>query len=687
MRVLLSWLREYVDLPFGVDELAERLQMLGLGHESVQRVGDDAVMDLEIPANRGDLMSHLGVAREVAAATRSTIRFPAGAVPAPPIAASESVRVDVQAPELCPRFTAVLIADVRVGPSPEWVARRLEACGVRSINNVVDVTNYVMLEMGQPMHVFDYDRLRGGRLVVRRAHPGERLTTLDGVDRELDPQTLVVADAERASGVAGIIGGGESEINSVTRRVLLEAASWNPPMIRRTSRRLGVRTESSSRFERGIDTGGVLTASARAVRLILETAGGRVLEGTLDVYPAPEVARVVELRWSSVAGLVGLDVSMEEGIVILRSLGFSVQGSERTLRVTVPSFRRDVEREEDLVEEVARHYGYEKIPETMPLEITAQGTRVLALEAEDAARNALVRAGLIEALTISLTNPSALDSLGLPGDHPWRQAVRIVNPLVEDHTHLRTTLLPGLLNVAKVNASRSVTDVQVFEIGRTFHPAPEGVTERRGLAILMMGRVHRGGWNTPPETAAVTYYHLKGAIEALLEELHIAGPAFVAGSSPWLHPGRAAHLTLGTKVIGTLGELHPGVAAGYDLPGAVYVADLDLDALLKATVLRPQYVPLPRFPSVRRDIATIVPQGVPAAQVAETIQDAGGGLLESAELFDVYTGAPVPAGHRNLAYALSFRSPERTLSAEEVDAVLTRITQALEKRLRAKIRE
>ena len=687
MKVLLSWLREYVDIPYSGDELLDRLPMLGLGIEGAERAGEDAVFDLEIAANRGDLMSVLGVARELAAAARTRVRSPVVRLTESGAPIGELTRVDVTDHTLCPRFTARLLVDARVGPSPAWLARRLESCGIRSVNNIVDVTNYVMLEMGQPMHAFDYDRLAGGRLVVRLAQPGERLTTLDGVERILDAETLVVADAERAAGVAGIIGGADAEIGPQTRRVLLEAASWHPAMIRRTSRRLGVRTESSARFERGTDIDGILAVQNRAIALMQELAGGRILRGVIDRYPRPLPVRTVTLRWSSVARLLGMEVPEEEGRAILTSLGFAVAGRRGTVRITVPSFRRDIEREEDLIEEVARHYGYDRIPATLPMEATAQGALAPSLVAEDAVRGALVRAGLVEALTVSLTAPAVLEAFRLPPDHPWRRMVPLRNPLVEDHTHLRTTLVPGLLHVARVNTSRGSAEVQIFEIGHVFHQEEGGVAERLRLGVLMMGTVLEGRWNLPAEAGTITYFHLKGILEALLAELRVAGAAFSAAPVTWLHPGRAAQLTVWDTVIGTLGELHPEVAARYDLPPAVYVADVDLHQLLAGAVLAPRFAPLARFPAVRRDVALVLAEGIPASQVEEIIRTSGGPWLEVVELFDVYTGAPVPTGHRSLAYALTFRSPERTLAAEEVEAVVGAIRRALEQRLRAKIRE
>ncbi|MBI2972919.1 MAG: phenylalanine--tRNA ligase subunit beta, partial [Armatimonadetes bacterium] len=645
MKVLVSWLREYVDIPYSIDELEERFSWLGLGVEGVERTGrDDAVFDLEIAANRGELMSHLGVARELAAAARTSVRPPAGVPVEEAVPAMELARVHVDDRELCPRFTARMILEVKVGPSPAWLAGRLEACGIRSINNIVDVTNYVMLETGQPMHAFDHDRLQDGRLIVRQAHRGEPLVTLDGVERQLDPQTLVVADGARATSIAGIIGGASSEITSSTHRVLLEAAVWQPAMIRRTSKRLGVRTESSARFERGVDYAGVPAASTRAIRLIQELAGGRVLRGLVDINVGEVPLRQVQLRWPSVSRLLGMDVPMDEGVAILRSLGFSVKVAERIARVVVPSYRRDVEREEDLVEEVARHYGYDRIPETMPVEITAQGSWAPSIEAERAVRDALIRVGLTEVLTVSLTSPAALDALRLPQGHPYRNVVPIRNPMVEDHVQLRTTLLPGLLHVAGANTSHRVTDIQVFEVGRTFHPDGEGAHERRALGVLMTGTQMRGTWNLPSEAVTVMYHSLKGAIESLLGELRVPGAACQPSQRPWLHPGRAASLDIAGETIGTLGELHPEVIRQLDLPAGTCVAEVNLDALLARAVLQPRFAPLPRFPSVRRDISLVVDAGVTAAQVEAVIRAAGGPLLEGVEVFDVYSGAPIPAG-------------------------------------------
>lgn len=686
MRILLSWLKDYIDVPWTVGELAERLPMLGLGGCTITQAGDDVVLDVEIAANRGDLMNVVGVARELAAATRGTIRFPKVELVEDRTPASDLVKVEITAPELAPRFTARMIVDVKVAPSPGWMVRRLEACGIRSINNIVDVTNYVMLEVGQPLHAFDYDQLRGGRIEVRRARPTERILTLDGIERQLDAETLVIADAERPVGIAGIIGGQDAEIGPTTRRVLLEAACFAPTNIRRTSKRLGVRTESSARFERGIDFDGVPKASARAIALMAEVGAGRILQGIVDRGSGARRPRSLELPWASVARLLGIDVPLQDGTAILRGLGFAVETYNHTIRVQVPSFRMDVEREEDVIEEVARHYGYEHIPESMPVEVVAQGSEAPALAADHQVRDILIRAGLTEVLTLSLTNPGSLDRLQLPDDHPWRAAVRIRNPLVEDHVQLRTSLVAGLLDVTRININRRVTDLQIFELGRTFHPASRTVAEHRRLALVLTGRLMHGAWSLPEALNSASYFHLKGAIETLLEELRIHGATFPPGTIPWLRPGHTAELHLAGAAVGALGELHPDVAAAFDLPAGVFVADLDADALLDAVDLRHQLTPLPRFPSVRRDLAVIVADTTPASDVVQVIAAEAGDLLESAELFDLYSGPPVPDRHRSLAYALSFRATNRTLDATDVEAVLQRIVRALQTRLRAEIR-
>lgn len=681
MRVSLEWLREFVPFDVALETLIERLHGIGLPVERVDHIGDDVVLDIEVTANRPDCMSVLGVAREVAVMLGRPLRIPKPKPVERAPAASERVAVEVADPEGCPRFTARVIEDVRIGPSPAWAQRRLEAAGVRPINCAVDITNYVMLELGQPMHAFDYDRIAGGRLIVRRADPGERLVTLDGVDRVLDPEVLVVADAARAVALAGIIGGSETEIGPGTTRVLLEAAYWNPPMIGRTARRLGIRTEASARFERGMDPAGPAAAQQRAAQLFTEWCGGRVLRGIVDVARASEPRPGIRLRPKRVAAVLGVDVPRPEIVRILRALGCSVAG-HAALEVQPPSFRPDIAREEDLIEEVARIHGYDRVPQTMPRGETTPGTIASALRIDGRVCEALARSGLTEVMSLTLV------SAEVASEEPG--AVVLQNPLIADQSALRTSLLPGLVSVLASNAARRVEDVQVFELGRVFRASRPGgrPEERRTLGIAAMGR-WRTGWNVPREQATVDFYHLKGIIETLLRELGVGGWAVEPWPAPtagW-HPGRSAVLRYDGGVIGRLGELHPDRGVAHRLPHRAYLAEVDLEAVLPAVVLLRAAPDLPRYPPVERDVAAVIPDHLPAATVEAAIRAAAGPLLEAVELFDVYTGPPVPAGHRNLAYRLRLRAADRTLAAEEAEEILRQVRIALQEQVGVRLRE
>lgn len=722
MRVPIEWLREFVDLD-GVpaETLVDRLPGAGLGVEAVEGTGDATVLDLEVTPNRPDCLSVLGVAREVALLLDRPLRSPEKAAGAAAglrrltrgvehsaaggarLTPDHRVMIRIEDPEGCPRFTASVVEGVWVGPSPAWMQRRLEASGVRTINNVVDVTNYVMLELGQPMHAFDYDLVAGRALTVRRARPGETLETLDGVTRALDGTMLVVADEGRAVSLAGIVGGRSTEINAKTTRVLLEAAYWDPPTIGRTARRLGIRTEASARFERGADPEAPPRAQARAAALLADLYGGRILRGLVDVYPRRVSPRVLRLRPERAAAVLGVEIPRDEVIRILRALGCTAEGA-RVLTVRAPTYRPDLVREEDLIEEVIRVYGYDRVPLTLPRGDTTPGVTAPSLAADRRVREALARCGLTEVLTLTLVTPeAAAEGGGTPA--------MLRNPLARDHAALRTSLLPGLIDVLATNAARRVDDVHVFELGRVFRGGGEEgrPEERRALGIAIMGR-WRTGWNVPEEHAVADLFHLRWILDALLGELHapahrVAPPA---EADRWWHPGRAAEVGIGGRVVARFGELHPARAAHYRLPHRAHLAEVDLDALYQIlagpasaparqaaagdVVPPPPIVPpgtyagLPRFPDVERDLAAVVSQDLPAAQVEEVIREAGGPLLVAVELFDVYTGPPVPPGHRNLAYRLRFRAPDRTLVAAEAEEILERVRIALRTRAGARLR-
>lgn len=734
MRVPLEWLREFVAVTEPADVLAERLPSIGLGVEAVDRVGEDAVLDLEVTSNRPDCMGLLGVAREVAIlfghplrlpteheSTFGVLRHPVRGAARPRPAGGRDARtvfpaawrvaIEIEDPQACPRFTASVIEDARVGPSPDWMQRRLEAAGIGAINNVVDVTNYVMLEFGQPMHAFDYSLIAGRRLIVRRARRSETLETLDGMTRSLDDSMLVVADGERAISLAGIIGGRATEISSGTTSVLLEAAYWNPVAIARTARRLGVRTDASSRFERGTDPEGPPRAQARAARLLAEVSGGRVVSSLADVYPTPVVPPVIHLRPERAAAVLGVDLSREEMARSLRALGCEIGGTSRALAVRVPTFRPDLVVEEDLIEEVVRLHGYDRVPPTLPRGETPPGAVAPALQADRRAREALTRCGLTEVVTLTLVTPDAAESGG-------GRPARLENPLVTDQAALRTSLLPGLLEVMATNASRRTSDVQVFELGRTFRSRGGGERpeERRTIGIALMGR-WRFGWNVPEDEALTDFFHLRWILDTLLGSLGAPGwkVSPPEDPDPWWHPGRVAEVGSGDRIVARFGELHPGRALPYRFPHRVYLAEVDLEALLESRQSLPElahrgegkstpkferefqsaarplvpvssYAGVPRYPDVERDLAIVVPTTRPAAQIEAIIRETAGSLLEAVELFDVYTGPPVPSGHRNLAYRLRMRAPDRTLTANEAEEIMERVRIALRTRAGAQIR-
>lgn len=703
MRISLEWLREYVDVDVPIETLVEHLHGLGLPVEQVESLGDDTVLDIELTANRPDCMSMLGVAREVALALGRPLRVPRPKPVEHPPAAAGRAAVEIADPEGCPRFTARVIEGVRVGPSPAWVQRRLEAAGVRAIANVVDITNYVMLELGQPMHAFDYDRVADHRLIVRRATAGERLVTLDGIERMLDPEILVVADARRAVALAGIIGGGDTEIGPATTRVLLEAAYWNPITIGRTARRLGLRTEASARFERGMDPEGPPLAQQRAAELVTEWCGGRVLRGIIDVSGRRPPRRSIRLRPQRAAAVLGVQVPGAQIVRILRGLGCTVAtpragrsagaaaGRGSALQVQPPSFRPDLSREEDLIEEVARIHGYDRIPATLPRGTTVPAAVVPALRIDARVREILTRLGVSEAMTLTLVSTAS----AAEGDGPVSV---LQNPLVADQSALRTSLMPGLVSILATHAARRVEDVQVFELGRVFHLSRDAlsqdarartaaaihganspVEERRSIGIAAMGR-WRTGWNVRFEDAAVDFYHVKGIVETLLRELGLDGWTVEALDvpGPWWHPGRSAVLRIHGRVVARFGELHPDLHAGDRLIHRAYLAEVDLESLSPQVVLTRPAPELPRYPSIERDIAAFVPDHLPVARIEATVRAAAGPLLEALDLFDVYSGPPVPPQHRNVAYRLRLRAPDRTLAAQEAEEIMQHVRIALQ---------
>jgi len=653
---------------------------------------DDWVLDIEITPNRPDALSVVGVAREVAALTGAPFRFPKVLVTEGEAEVSALAALDVQAPDLCPRFCARVITGLAVKPSPPWLAQRLRAVGLRPINNLVDVTNYIMWELGQPLHAFDLDTLAQHKVVVRRARPGERIKTLDGQERALGPDTALVCDPEHAVGIGGVMGGADSEVTASTTRVLLEAAYWDPGSIRRTSKGLGLSTDAAYRFERGGDIEAPPDVLARAAQLMADLGGGTVARGVLDAYPEARPHRRLNLRLARVDRVVGTSPSREEAVRILQALGFAVDASGDDVQVVVPSFRRDIQQEDDLVEEIVRIWGYDNIPLTL-----AGGGEVIpvkrppALRVARAMSRAMNAAGLFECVTWGFVDSDRLRRMG------WRDGSALIalqNPLSVERSTLRPSLVPGLLEVLAINANRQMPDGRIFEVGNVFAPhRPEDgdrpAHEELRLGIALTGLRAPRTWFTSGRDR-VDVQDAKGLAEAALAAAGLTDAetmTWPADQVPaFLEPGRVARLVRGETEFGWFGEVALAAREVFDLPGPVFVAELSVTALAALPPVLAKYEPLPRFPAVQRDLAIVVDGQVTAGEVEAAIRGMKLPLLTRLTLFDVYTGGQVGAGRRSLAWSLTFQAPDRTLTDAEVNRLHERIVAEIAKRFRAEIR-
>lgn len=652
---------------------------------------EEVVIGIETTPNRADCLGLVNLAREVAAITGAPLKLPeelscrpqgsaaanqeegsgAGRVTGSWPQVRERVSVTIAEPDLCFRYVAKIVTGVRVAPSPAWMQRRLEAAGLRPVNNIVDITNYVMLETGQPLHAFDYARLSGPEIIVRLARAGENIRTLDGVERELAPTMLVIADRERPVAVAGVMGGEATGITGNTRTVLLESACFAGPSVRHTARQLGLASEASLRFARGVDREGCLAAAERACRLMAEIAGGEVVPGAVDNYPRRWVPTSIRLSPSRVRELLGADIPAREITAILSHLQLEwEEAKDGNLLVHIPSYRADLALEADLVEEVARLYGYERIPAAFPPGVTGEAklTRDQRLEAR--ARQLLAASGLYEVITYSFISPEELARLGMSLDC----AVRLRNPLREDQGVMRTTLLPGLLAVARNNLSRQQRTVAVYEVGKVFHQAEPVPQESLRAAALVTGE-RLAGWDWAARP--LDFFYLKGILTEWMHWWGIQMEFCRGGHLSFLHPGRAAVLRAGGREVGFLGELHPQVQESWDLPQRVTVFEVELKPLMDLASLVPEYRPLLRFPVAERDVAVIVPEDVPYQLVQDAIARAAGKELRSLELFDVYRGDQVGHGRRSLAFHLVYGSADHTLNEEEVASIHNRVLAAL----------
>jgi phenylalanyl-tRNA synthetase beta chain len=643
---------------------------------------DDTILELEITPNRGDCMGMIGIAREVAALLGNELKLPDADVRAEQDVRSP-VSVDIEDPHGCPRYLARYIESVRLGSSPAWMSARLLGAGVRPISNVVDATNYVLLETGHPLHAFDAARVHKHQIVVRRAKSGEHLRTLDGVDRAMHKGDLLIADRKGALAIAGVMGGESSEVSEGTEALILESAYFDPASISRTTRRHLLLSEASARFERGADPEAVAFAARRATKLITEIAGGRAAPEETDVYPNPIGRRKVSLRPARTNRLLGFGIGTDEQARHLRSVGFEVSSTNGVLEAVAPSFRGDVEREVDLIEEVARLAGFDRLPATLPPGVSG------ALDRDQLAERTLRRVfagfGLTEAWTSSFISAADLDALGLAADHPARKLVGLANPMSAEENAMRTTLLPGLLRSAARNVAHHAAGVALFEVARVFEPVGETLPRE----ALVLGGVATGdrwprSWNRAPMTW--DFFAAKGVIEAGLASLGVQRPVVAPVSGMPFHPTRAGQVALGDVRLGAVGELHPQVCERFGVTEGTVAFELALAPVFAALPERVRTEELPKFPAVYLDLALVVDESVPARQVEDVIRGAGGPELVSVTLFDLYRGDQVPRGKKSLAYALELRSAERTLTDDDGGRTRDRILAALRERTGAELR-
>jgi phenylalanyl-tRNA synthetase beta chain len=693
MKILLSWLREFVDAPGTAEQIAATMSVRGFAVEGIEYLQEfteaaapdgsvsrtetasrDAVIDFEVTANRPDCLSVAGIAREIATAYGLQVRRPVAGGSSLQLTSLKSVEqgdidIAIENKELCPRYAGA-VADVKVGPSPDWMQARLRAAGVRPISNIVDVTNYVLLELGQPMHAFDLTRLGGGKIRVRTAQAGETLRTLDGQMRTLTPDMLVIADAERPVAIAGVMGGADSEVTDSTQTIVLESAYFTPGSVRRTSKTLRLKTEASIRFERGTDPRLPVTAMERACALLELTRAGTARGTIVDRYPLRLEPTVQRLRRNKIAGLLGTAIPDPDLRRILEGLGFALREAEDGWDITVPTRRVDILREVDLIEEVARHYGFDRIPATFPSLTVRPAPMDPRITQARALRTVMTGAGFSETVTFGfIAEPAATPFAAI------EDLVPIANPLSETFAVLRPSVLPGLVGAVAHNRRREQRDVRLFEVGARFSRARG---ERRALACAWTGAI--GGDHWGGGTRAVDYFDMQGVVQRVCESLRL-DVRMEATNEPWLVPGReAAIISDGTR-IGVLGQLVPSVVEPHGLSAAeaIYVAELDLDSV-SVVDEDLQVEPLPRYPSVTRDISILVADTLAAATVRATIRESAPNILARVSEFDRYQGTGVPDGQVSLSLRLTFRAPDRTLTDDEVQAAMTAVLAALKER-------
>lgn len=651
---------------------------------------NDVVLEFELTANRADCFSVFGLVREIAAITGNKPHFPEIKVNEDDNTKLNDIfSVEIADPDLCSRFSTRMLKNVKIGPSPEWMQQRLEGAGIRSINNVVDVTNFVMIELGHPMHAYDYDKITGKKLIARRAIEGEELHTLDDTSRKAKGEMLVIADNEKAAGLAGIMGGFETEITDTTTTVILESADFYGPCIRRTARACGLSSEASGRFERGVDSETTIKALDRAAQLLQEMGACTVCEGIVDVYPNPKQANYVTFTPEQINNHLGTNIAKDVMLNIITSVGFDVTKDENDeITVKVPSWRNDVTCMADISEEIARLHGFDKIKSTLPNGVSMQGTQSAKQTFIDKVKTSLSSQGLYETISFALTNEETFNKLNIPQDSPLRKAVPIMNPLSDEYPLVRTTLLSSIFDNLARNLARKNDDVALFEVGSVFFPKALPVTELPDevvkIAGAITGRRNAQGWNQANDM--VDFYDAKGIIEELFANLRVTRYTVEAGTHYAMHPGKTALFKKGRDVIATVGEVHPAVLSAYGITKPVYIFELDATTVMKYMAKDLKYKALPKYPATSRDLAMLVDVDVNAADIEKAMTKAAGQNLTQITLFDVYTGKQVEEGKKSLAFSLTFQSNDKTLTDAEIDPAIEKIVTKLQKDFNANLR-
>ncbi len=652
------------DFPYAIEDGIFILEEdCRIGQDIRSAIGlDDTSVEFEITPNRPDCLSVIGLAREVAATFDKPFTLHQPKLQQESGNIQDLLAVSVENPQLCPRYVARMVKNIKIGPSPRWMRERLRASGVRPINNIVDITNYVMLEYGQPMHAFDYRYVEGGKIVVRNAQPGESIMTLDGVERQLSPEMLVICDAKKPSAVAGVMGGEYSGIMDDTNTIVFESACFLGSSVRTTARKLGMRTESSSRFEKGLDSETCIPAVMRACELVEMLGAGEVVGGMIDVDHSGYQPTKILLNPQWINQFIGIDVSREEMVTILEKIGCQMKGDT----IIVPSFRKDLEHKADIAEEIARFYGYDKIPSTA-IRGTAQGALTEYQKFERTVRETLLAQGCYEISTYSFISPKYYDKICLPADSPLRKSVVILNPLGEDTSVMRTIVIPSMMEILSKNYNNRNASASLFELSNEYIPV-EGQELPDENPVITIGQY--GG--------SCDFFSLKGIVENLLMVLGVSGVSIEAESNlPYYHPGRCAKILLQDRTLGTLGEIHPQVAENYGIDTRVYVARLDCRALFENRCQNKEYHPLPKFPATTRDLALLCDDSLPVQTIENAIRAGAGKLLERIDLFDVYKGKQIPEGKKSVAYNITMRSPDRTLTDEDVAQAMEKILNHL----------